>query len=842
MQLDNILYCLVLLGCCFCSAFRPHSIVIKPLSLFRTATKNYPSKSCLSNKVYMKYTEYEKYTPEINGNSRYRYRCSQAPTMRKVAIYSARYSIDNTNTSWWMQHNVNTTIFSAVDAGLKWTQRYLLALQNKLQPSTTDTHQVAPSLSPLNDSNHNTLSSSVNITTTQEPPLKWQTWLHTAWYRSNRGRQSVLEEGSSILSDNLKQMQQDNNKSIMHKNNNTIRNNSIISTNSTTTKLNTKNTDLILSILQLAYNFFKQNQSQQQYIDNENHTNITNIDKNLTISMNSLNKTHSDIVGLGNNENITIFQWVFNTFYKTQWVSSLDYIKPIRSSGNIKHLTSYQHNRTTTSINTTTIKKPIQLTTLQKYTLLYNTTSNNNVHLIDTTQSEYAIIAALEIQSEFMAIKYQQYIGVTPILALFHNNPSSLTHINRINAIKSIDRLVQYNHTIAIEFIQNNDFLNILYKMLEAPVKGLWSLQTKIEQKERMYEEFIAVKLLYRLVRSSSSVIEVLRGDTRVVKSLARISSRGGCIDDVTITDTNTSSNSGSSSGSSSSSSSSSSWARAAILELSNIQNNTMNKQNKKGENIGNKNTKLRKINNSPTVGETGNLTIAQMSTIVQLSLGYSNQQWKPRRNGQKGLRILSFDGGGTRGVLSIAYLKEILQRVNSNNIPPHEMFDIICGTSTGGILAVLLGIQRCSIDETELLYDNFIDKIFKQRSNIRLMTEKAVYDDRDWEEILYNMCSEQLLLDNTYHKHTPKVFCVSTKMNHNPPIPYLWRNYHYPTGAKPRYSGTHRVNTYTAIKATTAAPTFFKPVLFEDNIYCDGALVANNPTAIALQEAKVCR
>ena len=237
----------------------------------------------------MKYTEYEKYTPEINGKSRYRYRCSQAPTMRKVTIYSARYSIDNTNTSWWMQHNVNTTIINAVDAGLKWSQKYLLALQNKLQPLTTDTHQVALSLSPLNDSNHNALSSIENITTTQEPPLKWQTWLHTAWYMSNRGRQSLLEDDSSILSDNLKQTQQRNN-------NNTIQNNSIISTNSTITKLNTKNTDLILSILQLAYNFFKQNQSQQQYIANENHTNITNIDKNLTISMNSLNKTHSDIV------------------------------------------------------------------------------------------------------------------------------------------------------------------------------------------------------------------------------------------------------------------------------------------------------------------------------------------------------------------------------------------------------------------------------------------------------------------------------------------------------------------------------------------------------------------
>lgn len=47
-------------------------------------------------------------------------------------------------------------------------------------------------------------------------------------------------------------------------------------------------------------------------------------------------------------------------------------------------------------------------------------------------------------------------------------------------------------------------------------------------------------------------------------------------------------------------------------------------------------------------------------------------------------------------------------------------------------------------------------------------------------------------------------------------------------------------MNTRLAVRATTAAPTFFRPVLFEGSLYCDGALVANNPSAIALQEAKV--
>lgn len=47
-------------------------------------------------------------------------------------------------------------------------------------------------------------------------------------------------------------------------------------------------------------------------------------------------------------------------------------------------------------------------------------------------------------------------------------------------------------------------------------------------------------------------------------------------------------------------------------------------------------------------------------------------------------------------------------------------------------------------------------------------------------------------------------------------------------------------MNTGTAIRATTAAPVYFTPVQWEGGLFVDGALVANNPTAIALQEAKV--
>ena len=197
-------------------------------------------------------------------------------------------------------------------------------------------------------------------------------------------------------------------------------------------------------------------------------------------------------------------------------------------------------------------------------------------------------------------------------------------------------------------------------------------------------------------------------------------------------------------------------------------------------------------------------------------------------------------DGGGTKGVLAIAVLKEIVKAVGTGQ-QPFEMFDVICGTSTGGIIATVLGLQQKSVEEMEVLYDEFIGKVFGKGSNIKLVSEKAFYDESELEKVLYNICGEELLLDSNLQQDCPRVFCVSTKVDVNPPKTQIWRNYNYPpSGPGSRYPGTFRVNTLTAVRATTAAPTFFTPVQWENGLYCDGALVANNPCAIALQEAKL--
>jgi patatin-like phospholipase/acyl hydrolase len=70
---------------------------------------------------------------------------------------------------------------------------------------------------------------------------------------------------------------------------------------------------------------------------------------------------------------------------------------------------------------------------------------------------------------------------------------------------------------------------------------------------------------------------------------------------------------------------------------------------------------------------------------------------------GDSPLRILSLDGGGVRGMSSLYILKEIMAQVSRQqaldrpNEPrstprPCDVFDMICGTSTGGLIALMLG------------------------------------------------------------------------------------------------------------------------------------------------------
>lgn len=69
--------------------------------------------------------------------------------------------------------------------------------------------------------------------------------------------------------------------------------------------------------------------------------------------------------------------------------------------------------------------------------------------------------------------------------------------------------------------------------------------------------------------------------------------------------------------------------------------------------------------------------------------------------------RILALDGGGVRGLSSLLIIEKLMREVQRIMIDsgkptpdgkpplPCEIFDLICGTSTGGLIAIMLGRLR---------------------------------------------------------------------------------------------------------------------------------------------------
>ena len=94
------------------------------------------------------------------------------------------------------------------------------------------------------------------------------------------------------------------------------------------------------------------------------------------------------------------------------------------------------------------------------------------------------------------------------------------------------------------------------------------------------------------------------------------------------------------------------------------------------------------------------------------------------------GIRVLSLDGGGMKGLATVRILKELEKRTSK---PIHRLFDLIVGTSTGALLAVALGLRKFSLAECEKIYKELGQKVFsrpvpntqeRERSWIDVMTK----------------------------------------------------------------------------------------------------------------------
>ncbi|XP_061677702.1 calcium-independent phospholipase A2-gamma-like isoform X2 [Syngnathoides biaculeatus] len=177
-----------------------------------------------------------------------------------------------------------------------------------------------------------------------------------------------------------------------------------------------------------------------------------------------------------------------------------------------------------------------------------------------------------------------------------------------------------------------------------------------------------------------------------------------------------------------------------------------------------------------------------------------------------RGIRLLSIDGGGLRGLLAAQTLHKLEALTGK---PIYKLFDYICGVSTGAILGFLLGIFQLPPGECDELYRKLGSDVFKQNvivGTVKMGWSHAFYDSEAWESMLKEKMGSHLLVETSRNPECPKVAAVSAIVNRGTPLKaYVFRNYNLLPGVRSHYLGGCQHHLWQAIRATSAAPGYFQ-------------------------------
>ncbi|RSL93075.1 hypothetical protein CDV31_014873 [Fusarium ambrosium] len=223
------------------------------------------------------------------------------------------------------------------------------------------------------------------------------------------------------------------------------------------------------------------------------------------------------------------------------------------------------------------------------------------------------------------------------------------------------------------------------------------------------------------------------------------------------------------------------------------------------------------------------------------------------------GTRVLALDGGGVRGIVELVALQELEARLEG--VPIASFFDIIVGTSTGGIIAAGLAKKGWSSSECATMFKKLCNSAFISTwfdSTMRWTTGIPVLEKigRYWfprfqteglENALIQAFGRNAKLFGTAHDcqsaFQPRVGLVACQSTGSPVI---LANYNRAEPADMSYRLIRQTNPDTdwkiwqAARASSAAPTWFASYVHEslDTSYVDGGLHHNNPVRVAWEES----
>ncbi|KAF5684647.1 hypothetical protein FDENT_6652 [Fusarium denticulatum] len=203
------------------------------------------------------------------------------------------------------------------------------------------------------------------------------------------------------------------------------------------------------------------------------------------------------------------------------------------------------------------------------------------------------------------------------------------------------------------------------------------------------------------------------------------------------------------------------------------------------------------------------------------------------------GLRVLSLDGGGVRGIVELTILNRLEKEIGLG-FPIGSFFDLIVGTSTGGIIALGIGVQRRSATECTSLFRD----ICREGFEAKLLTKSRFFGwaARWFSSSIYKTDVLETALQKAFGDKDPKSLyglnsscriAVTTTAKEDC---HLIANYN--TGGKDRYLDS-KLPLWKAARCTSAAPMYFEHVSHAGHECRDGGLKENNPIQVALNESR---
>jgi uncharacterized protein len=209
-------------------------------------------------------------------------------------------------------------------------------------------------------------------------------------------------------------------------------------------------------------------------------------------------------------------------------------------------------------------------------------------------------------------------------------------------------------------------------------------------------------------------------------------------------------------------------------------------------------------------------------------------QSWPPDRD----FRILSIDGGGIRGIFSAAVLADLEAALGTgNSIVGH--FDLVAGTSTGGILALGLGAGKSAREIRDLythrgpeifppVWDNILGRTWKAFRNNVLNATFHRYSRQALERVLQEFLGDRIFGESCVRHVIPAFDGRFSEV-------FLFKTRHHRD-----YEQDWRSRMVDIALATSAAPTIYRPLESGGYRLIDGGVWANNPVMLAVVEAMI--